>query len=83
MRWCPNTALRKTATWIASSVLFVSLSFQTHDVGTTVAWVVLAFVFVVGGIAAKNSQLRLQGIIIFVLSILKVFVFDTRNLGMM
>ena len=46
----------------------------------SVGWSILALVIMLSGFVFGKKHLRMQGMIIFAITIAKVFLYDTRNL---
>lgn len=66
--------------WIGTGVFAVLLFLQFDGFGVSVAWTVFALSLLVVGIASRNRDIRLQGLAVFSLTILKVFFVDTAAL---
>lgn len=58
----------------------VLILLEIKDIWMSVAWAVLALVINIIGFRYKNRHLRIQGIVIFAITVLKVFLYDTREL---
>ncbi len=59
---------------------FVLIMIEMKEFWISVGWSILALMIVVSGFALRKKHLRIQGMIIFVVTIFKVFIYDTRNL---
>ena len=46
----------------------------------SVGWSILALIIMISGFSLRKKHLRIQGMIIFAITIIKVFLYDTRNL---
>jgi uncharacterized membrane protein len=78
----PENGLARTGyLWIAAALSFLLILMETTEFMTSVSWAVYALVILVVGFVINKKSLRLQGIIILIITILKVFLYDTRNLG--
>ena len=59
---------------------FVLIFLEMEEFWISVGWSCLALIILFVGFTSQRKQLRLQGIVIFGITILKVFTYDTRNL---
>ena len=66
--------------WLGTGVFAILLLLQFDGFGVSVAWTVFALSLLVVGIAVRNRDIRLQGLAVFSLTILKVFFVDTAAL---
>lgn len=65
----------------AGAFLLFSFILQTMEGhAISVSWTILALILIMCGFVFGRKDLRIQGIIIFIITILKVFLYDTRNL---
>jgi uncharacterized membrane protein len=48
--------------------------------GLSIAWLVLAIAFIAGGMAAKDRALRVAGLVLLTLTVLKLFLIDAAAL---
>jgi len=67
-------------TWAGSIATFVYISLEAKSFWISIYWMALAIILMTIGIMAKRRHFRLQGIVIFIITILKVFLYDTREL---
>lgn len=63
----------------ALSVLIILLEFEGFWIST--GWALFAIISIVLGFIIKEKGLRFQGIVILGLTVIKVFLYDTRELG--
>ena len=47
----------------------------------SVGWSILALATMISGFKLRKKYLRMQGMLLFAVTIFKVFIYDTRNLG--
>ncbi|MBD3203465.1 DUF2339 domain-containing protein [Candidatus Woesearchaeota archaeon] len=66
--------------YAASFLSFVIISQEMKEFWISAGWSFFALIIIVLGIGLKNKHFRTQAIIIFSITILKVFIYDTRNL---
>ncbi|OIO18540.1 MAG: hypothetical protein COY69_00495 [Candidatus Magasanikbacteria bacterium CG_4_10_14_0_8_um_filter_32_14] len=59
---------------------FVLVILEMQEFWISVGWTFLAMIILLLGIAYRKKYLRLQGMLIFAATILKVFIYDTRGL---
>ena len=67
-------------TWGASFLLWMFMLIEFKDFGVSISWTIMGFVLLMVGLFLKSKALRHQGLLIFVISIFKVFIYDTANL---
>ena len=61
-------------------MVFFLVLLEMEEFWISVGWTILAAAVLVLGFYLKRKQFRLQGIILFGITILKVFLYDTREL---
>ncbi len=66
--------------WFGTSLMGLLILLEMENYWVSVGWAVLAIVTLIVGFAANNKYLRLQGIILFGITIIRVFLYDTREL---
>ncbi|MEK6916589.1 MAG: DUF2339 domain-containing protein, partial [Nanoarchaeota archaeon] len=59
---------------------FVLVMIEMEEFWISVGWSVLALIIMISGFSLRKKHLRMQGMIIFSITIVKVFLYDTRNL---
>lgn len=60
---------------------FMIIALEVKDFWTSVWWSVLALALIVAGMSLNKKHFRIQGMMIFSFTILKVFIYDTRSLS--
>jgi uncharacterized membrane protein len=75
-----NHTLRYLKSWAGSILAFLLIAVELTGFWISLGWGVWALALIVFGFVRKNKQLRLQGLIIFVISICKVFIYDTQGM---
>lgn len=63
-----------------SLLLFLLILVEVDELGISIGWSILALFITLLGFTNKKKHLRIQGMVIFSIVILKVFLYDTRNL---
>jgi uncharacterized membrane protein len=71
--------LSKFYLYAGTFLAFLLLVIELEEFWISIGWTILALAVMIWGLAANNKDLRLQAMIIFGISILKVFLYDTRN----
>ena len=66
--------------WFASGFAFILILLEMEEFWISIGWVALAAILLILGFVHKKKILRFQGIVIFGLAIIKVFLYDTRQL---
>ncbi len=61
-------------------ILFLLILEEVEGLWLSVGWVTLALIVIILGLYLNKNYLRMWGIIIFIITILKVFLYDTKNL---
>jgi len=59
---------------------FVLIMIEMKEFWISIGWSILALIIMMSGFALRKKHLRMQGMIIFAITIFKVFVYDTRSL---
>jgi hypothetical protein len=72
--------LANVYSYAGAILLFVLIMVEMEDFWMSVGWSILALVIMLSGFVFGKKHLRMQGMIIFAITIAKVFLYDTRNL---
>ncbi|MFT4308890.1 MAG: DUF2339 domain-containing protein [Candidatus Woesearchaeota archaeon] len=79
-----DDAIRKSLgigySYAATLLGVVMIMIEMQGYWISIGWSIYALILMAVGISTGDKQLRFQGIIVFGLTIIKVFLFDTRNL---
>ncbi|MCM2326200.1 MAG: DUF2339 domain-containing protein, partial [Candidatus Woesearchaeota archaeon] len=67
-------------TYLASILLFSSVMIEMEEYWISIGWSIVALSLIGYGIMHRSRHYRVQGIIIFSITIFKVFIYDIRNL---
>lgn len=67
--------------WAATILLVTLVGLEFEGARISVAWAVLGLLLLLGGIRLDARELRLQSIVLFVITTAKVFLVDTADLG--
>jgi hypothetical protein len=59
---------------------FVLILLEFEDYWISIFWSILALIIIILGFTLQKKHLRAQGMLIFSITIIKVFLYDTRNL---
>lgn len=63
-----------------TSLAFLLIIIEMKGFYISVGWSILALIIMIRGISQRKKHLRMQGMIIFAITIVKVFLYDTRSL---
>jgi uncharacterized membrane protein len=66
--------------WAAIVMAAILVAIETQDFWMSMGWSIIAIIALIVGFSFKKSYFRQPGILLFVLVILKTFLYDTRNL---
>jgi uncharacterized membrane protein len=61
--------------------IYETILHQSHKIGYPILWGVLGFVFMFFGISRKDKQLRIISLSLFLVILLKLFLFDFREMS--
>lgn len=80
-----DMVLHTTILWIASSelvnILELSGSSQSYKLGLSILWGVYSLLMIVLGIWKKNQPLRIASIVLFAVTLIKLFIYDIIHLN--
>lgn len=65
--------------WVATGISFLLVALELKQYWISIGWSLIALTILTFGFTFKDKQLRLQGIVLFFIAILKVFAFDSQN----
>lgn len=66
--------------YASAFLAFVLIALELDEILISVGWIILALIIMVAGFVFVKKYLRMQSMLIFSVAILKVFLYDTRNL---
>lgn len=66
---------------VAAALLALAALDLIHEDGLSIAWLVLSVGFIGAGMALRNGELRFAGLLLLTITVVKLFAFDTRELG--
>jgi uncharacterized membrane protein len=75
-----DKGLLNVFSYTATLLTFVLIFIEMQEFWISVGWTILALIILLLGFSYRKKYLRQQGIIIFIITILKVFLYDTRGL---
>jgi len=64
----------------AAALIVILIAIEMKDFWTSIGWGSFAFIIMFLGFFMQRERLRQQGLIVFAITIFKVFLYDTRNL---
>ena len=76
----PSPNLPQIFAHLGTFLSFVLIIIEMQNYWISVGWSILALIVMIAGFATSKKYLRMQGLLIFTITILKVFIYDTRNL---
>jgi|GEM_PF-3593183 len=72
--------LTRAYSWLGSSALSLLIVLEIQDYWISIGWAIFSALLLLIGFSVRNRDLRYQGLILIGLTILKVFLYDTREL---
>ncbi|MBL4586718.1 MAG: DUF2339 domain-containing protein, partial [Flavobacteriales bacterium] len=80
-----DLALHSTILWIASSELInwmdLAHSTQSYELGLSILWGTYSLLLIILGINRQKKHLRIGALVIFAITLLKLFFYDIMDLG--
>lgn len=73
-------ALDDIYSYAGTILAFMLVLIEMQEFWISIGWTILALIVMISGFSLRNKHLRMQGMIIFAITIVKVFLYDTRNL---
>ncbi|MDL2262444.1 DUF2339 domain-containing protein [Bacteroidales bacterium OttesenSCG-928-I21] len=84
LRLCFDVVLHVSIWWILSSELInwidISGSDRKYELGLSILWGIYALMLIILGIWKQKRHFRIGGIVLFAITLLKLFFYDLRNL---
>lgn len=75
-----DRALTRIYSYYATFLVFLLIVLEMKDYWISVGWSIFALILISMGFVLSRKSLRIQGIIIFTISIFKVFIYDIQGL---
>ncbi|MFT4303777.1 MAG: DUF2339 domain-containing protein [Candidatus Woesearchaeota archaeon] len=73
-------ALVNYFSYAGTILAFILVLFEMKEFWISIGWSILALIISISGFLFRKKHLRMQGMIIFSITIIKVFLYDTRSL---